>query len=145
MTLSLIDIQHQRLEKCPLYACYNALLAMCLYVLPEHLSTWASDKHWWTYNIPKGKRLSCHAPFQKQFIENSEKLNNLPRLYKESRGDLCLLSPDPVSQDSLPWQPEPALTGTETDPCPDLQYWITVKSKPAGTKLLFHLDFDWFE
>lgn len=78
------------------------------------------------------------------FSDNSEKLNNLPRSYKEPWGNLCLLSPGPVSQDdSPPWQSEPVVTGTWTDPCPDLWYWITVRSNPAGTKLLFILPRFW--
>lgn len=115
----------------------------CIYIYYQNTLT--SYKSWWIYNhIPKGKRLSCHSPFQRQFIENLGKLNNLPRSHKESWGHLCLLSPGPVSQDiSPPWQPEPALTGTRTDPCWDLWYWITVRSKLAGTRLLFILPRLW--
>lgn len=122
-------------------------LTMYLWGLPKHLNTWASCNHWWICNhIPKGLwRLICNAPFQRQFIENSEKLVNLPRSCRESWGAFvswvlfwCHNSP--------PWRPEPAVTGRGTDPHLDLWFWKTVKSKPAGKKFhLFNLDFDWLE
>lgn len=121
----------------------GTLLTVYLWGLPKHLNTRASYNHWWIcIPIPRGKRLSCNSPFQRQFIENSEKLNNLLRSCKESWGAFvswvlfwCHNSP--------PWQPEPAVTGIGTDPHLDLWYWITVKSKPAGEKLLFILPRFW--
>lgn len=115
---------------------------MYLWVLPKHLNTWASYSHWWICNhIPKGKRLSCNPPFQRQLIENSEKLTNLQRSCRESSG--TFVSWVLIWCHNSRWQPEPAVNETGTDPHLDLCYWITVKSKPAGTKLLFILPRFW--
>lgn len=110
---------------------------LCIYggyqntLAPEHLRI-----------IDSKRFIHCNSPFQRQFIENSEKLNNLPRSYRESWGGfvswvlfLCHNSP--------PWQPEPAVTGIGTDPHLDLWNWVTVKSKPTGTQLSLVLPRFW--